>query len=106
MPPPFILLGRVLLKIIENKVESVVIIAPIWSAQTWFPLLLCNLLEQPINSRSVSQLVIQDRLLLATWKVSGIPAHTVHFQRTLLSCCVQPGGKELKILLLSMEEMV
>ena len=84
-----------------------VIIAPIWSEKTWFPLLLRNLSEHPIRLTSTPDLlvnplgdphplILQNRLPLAAWKVSGIPACTALFQKKLSNCYVQPGEKELR----------
>ena len=40
--PPFNLVGRVINKIIADKVEKVILVFPFWKSQTWFPLLLSS----------------------------------------------------------------
>lgn len=77
--PPFILLGRVLQKLVRDQVEEAVLVAPMWPSQTWYPLLLQLLTEVP-RLLPQQQLVIQDplgqphplveRLHLTAWKVS------------------------------------
>jgi len=79
--PPFALLGKCIQKIREEG-SMVVLIAPHWQAQTWFPALLELLVEDPLllpriwnlltdPSNNIHPLAGQGKLQLVTWKVSG-----------------------------------
>ena len=46
--PPFSLIGRCLSKIRREEVQKVVLIAPLWTAQPWFPDLMRMLYRKPI----------------------------------------------------------
>ena len=45
--PPFILIGRCLQKICQERVQETVIIAPVWQGQPWFPPLIESLIDFP-----------------------------------------------------------
>lgn len=45
--PPFRLIGRVLNKILSDKVEKAILIVPLWKTQSWFPLLISSLISIP-----------------------------------------------------------
>lgn len=45
--PPFILVTRVLRKIIDDRAEEVVVV-PWWPSQPWFPLFQRMLIEEPL----------------------------------------------------------
>ena len=45
--PPFVLIGRVLQKI-KEEIHRVVLIAPLWRSQPWFPVLLESVMDYPI----------------------------------------------------------
>ena len=47
--PPFSLVGKVINKIIEDKVEKAILVFPLWKSQSWFPLLLDNLCSFPVR---------------------------------------------------------
>jgi len=81
--PPFCLISRVLQKVLQEKVEKILIVTPTWHTQPWYPQLLqmsiarplllpnrSNLLKDPLGNLHT---LIQNRTLrLAVWKVSGI----------------------------------
>ena len=88
--PPFLLVGRTLQKIRRERVQRAVVIAPTWPRQPWFPLLLEMIIDQPIylpQSKSLLQspletthpLLVENRLHLAAWLVSGILYKTRNF---------------------------
>ena len=94
--PPFILLGRVLQKIWREKVRQVVLIAPVWPNQHWYPLLLESASDRPVALPQLPDLLtdpagenhslIEDnRLRLAAWRVSGLESVRENFQRGLLA---------------------
>lgn len=91
--PPFALIGSCLQKI-RKEGSTVVLIAPVWPSQSWYPWLLemlayppallpayRNLLHDPFNRDH--PLLVKGQLQLAAWKVSGIPAHSQAFRREL-----------------------
>ena len=101
--PPFILLGRIIRKIRQENVKEVVVIAPIWANQSWFPLLLGSLVDLPIALPEMPTLlsnplgephplILQDRLRLAAWKVSGVKSKIEIFLRKLSRSSALHGG--------------
>ena len=102
--PPFCLVGRCLQKI---KIErsSILLIAPVWPTQSWYPVLLeslvdipmllpqdQNLLSDPFNQRH--PMMVQGTLWLAAWKVSGNNILHKEFQRRLQSISQRAGAQE------------
>ena len=47
--PPFSLIGRVVNKVIEDEVDRAILIVPFWRAQSWFPLILSNMISFPVR---------------------------------------------------------
>lgn len=45
--PPVRFIGRVLNKILSDKVEKAILIVPLWKTQSWFPLLISSLISIP-----------------------------------------------------------
>ena len=86
--PPFSLLPQVLRKISVDK-ALVLLIAPVWTTQSWYPLLLQLLIDKPILLPRKDNLLFQphsqtlhpmrDHLVLAAWKLSGNPLETEAF---------------------------
>ena len=88
--PPFVLLSKVLSKIVQDRATAIVIF-PYWTSQVWFPRLL-KLLSSPIYlfSREVKLFLpwdpsivhpLQNSLQLATAKLSGDIMQTRAFHR-------------------------
>lgn len=99
--PPWNLLGRVLVKIQEEMPEKIILIAPIWPAQPWYPTLLDLLVDFP---REIPQ--GEDTLLgtaeaevpplvpsLAAWPISGRDSKRKAFQKELLTSSWHRGGQ-------------
>ena len=90
--PPFAIIHRVLLKIRASRTR-VLLVAPLWPRQPWFPLLLHLLVDHPVALPAHPDLVSQDggRVLhprvqdlhLAAWRLSGIPSEHREFLLTL-----------------------
>ena len=92
--PPFCLIGRCLKRVREDK-ASLVLVAPIWRSQPWYPALLellvveCprilpgdpELLMDPTNNPH--PLITEGQLHLATWKLSGIGSRQREFLEKL-----------------------
>ena len=78
--PPFSLLAQVLAKIRNDK-ALVLLITPVWTTQTWYPLLLQLAVQQPILLPRKGNLLtlphsqelhpLKDSLRLAAWMLSG-----------------------------------
>lgn len=79
--PPFCLLGRCLQKIVREQ-ATIVLIAPLWAHQPWYPALLEALVDIPLllplsdslltdPFGQVHPLMASNSLRLAAWKVSG-----------------------------------
>ena len=99
--PPFCLIGRCLKKVREER-ASLVLVAPIWRSQPWYPALLELLTDYPVvlprNPELLSDpagnphpLMIVGQLQLAAWKLSGIDRLQQEFQRKLPNCWQQDG---------------
>ena len=100
--PPFALIGRCLQKI-KMEQSTIVLIAPAWQNQPWFPVLLEILIEFPLllpwrkdmltdPGDQLHPLVVQKRLRLATWKISSNSILQQEFQSKLQKCLSQDGA--------------
>lgn len=100
--PPFNLVGRSLTKIQMEAVTSACLIAPAWPAQSWYPQLLDMLTRKPIMlppeedlllspELTPHPLILEGRLPLAAWVVSGKSTPCKAFQAELLTSCSSPG---------------
>lgn len=80
--PPFSLIPRVLHKVVQDQAHTLILIAPVWQTQPWYPRLLQLLVSNPIlipqtpdllvNAlKEVHPLVASNTLQLAAWKISG-----------------------------------
>ena len=101
--PPFCLLARCLAKIRREKARAVVV-APVWSAQPWYPVLLALLVDypvllpvQPTLLRSpvgeTHPLLIAGSLQLAAWRVSGSEPEQKAFQQRQQRCSPKHGDQ-------------
>ena len=98
--PPFSLLTQVLAKIRNDK-ALVLLIAPVWTAQNWYPLLLQLAVEQPILLPRKDNLLtlphnqelhpLKDSLRLAAWILSGDRLQTEAFLMMQSQSSVHPG---------------
>ena len=101
--PPFSLVGKCLQKI-HREEATVVMVAPVWSTQPWYPMLLESLIDIPIlltmhpdmlsnpfNERH--PLMVHNKLQLAAWKLSGSNTELREFQRKLQSSLSRGGAK-------------
>ena len=93
--PPWNLVGQVLSKVQMDQAR-IVLVAPVWKTQPWYPLLLQMLIAVPrlINhdqimlNRDPGDLIPQ----LAVWLISGRDTETKSFRRKLPHSCSSPGG--------------
>ena len=102
--PPFALVGKCLQKVRREK-ASLLIVAPVWPSQTWYPFLLEYLVRSPVLILMYSDIlhdpfghrhpmVTQGQLQLAAWTVSGRATEQQEFQKGLPSLYCQGGAKE------------
>ena len=103
---PFCLIGRCLAKLHKDQ-SQLVLIAPLWQTQPWYPRLLhmsvaCPILLPPVPklltspTGQVHPLVINGTLKLAAWKLSGISQMQARYQNTaehLVKSARRPGTK-------------
>ena len=75
--PPFVLISRILRKVREEK-SMILLIAPVWESQPWYPALLFMLVDYPILLSDLltdpfghHPLLMEGQLQLAAWKLSG-----------------------------------
>ncbi|KAL4225084.1 hypothetical protein ACF0H5_015778 [Mactra antiquata] len=103
--PPFNLVGKVLNKLVQDKVDKAILVFPYWPSQPWFPLLLNCLSSYPVRiprHRDVLTLPhsgephpLSKRLKLVTAIVSGNPLKTEEFRKHLQASLSNPGQQEL-----------
>ncbi|MES9882674.1 MAG: reverse transcriptase domain-containing protein [Sedimenticola sp.] len=99
--PPFSVLGQVLQKIQQER-ATVVLIAPIFPTQSWFPTLLQLICHQPYMLPKTDECLVlpQDKkrqhplrkMRLGVFKVSGKHCLVRDFQRHLPKSFCHPGG--------------
>ena len=98
--PPFNLIAKVLNKILEDQTE-ILLVAPIWQAQPWWPLLLQLLTQQPVLLPVSPHLLIDPsdpeaihpmypRLHLGVFPISYNVTKQKAFQQTLPNYLSQP----------------
>ena len=95
--PPWNLIGRVLKKVEEQAVD-LVLVAPVWSSQPWYPKLLSLLIAQPLRILDPPEEVphqVWEGLLpeitppLAVWHISGNTKQTREFhEKHQISSCL------------------
>ena len=101
--PPFTMIAWCLMKVQQEK-ASVVLIAPPWQTQPWYPSLLSMLSDNPIllppykdllssPTQGMHPLVQQNRFRLAAWKISGEETLIKGFLSKLLSCSQNIHGE-------------
>lgn len=105
--PPFNLVGKVINKIVDDKVERAIIVFPIWQSQTWFSVLLEHMCSFPIRlprhrdlltlPHDGTQHPLGKRLKMGAVVVSGNRSRVEAFRKTLptSSSCrgpVEPGN--------------
>ena len=114
--PPFIMIGRILEKVRQDKVGQLVLVAPIWKSQVWYPLLLNSLVDIPLLLLNSFDLILnpageshplmqQDRLRLAAWRVSGIEPEYRNFRRGFHSRIIGMQERDTKVVSVSLEQM-
>ena len=98
--PPFCLISRILDKVSRDQSPACILIAPMWTAQPWFPQLLHMLIANPIKLPE-DCLISQPHqpipnLHLAAWVISGNTGKQKAFQLKLPASSPIPGVPELR----------
>ena len=102
--PPVVLLPRVLRKIKEDQATAVLLIAPNWTGQPWFPDLIQMPVDRPLLLRQRQSLLflpfqptayhpLWKSLHLTVWPLSGTVTKQQAFQRKLLTSCWPRGER-------------
>ena len=98
--PPFALIGRCVRQLRSQKVDQLVLVAPVWPTQPWYPLLLQMCVEPPLLFPMFPQLLTKGSQLhplgniqLAGWKLSASIIKQQTFQQKLETFCWLPGDK-------------
>ena len=99
---PWCLMGRALSQVMKQA-ALIVLVAPVWKGQPWYPVLLSLLWEFPRLIPSLPDLIQNPSGLelpelmpqLAMWPISGKSSMTAAFQKRLQVCCWLPGGPVL-----------
>jgi hypothetical protein len=98
---PWTLIGRVLQKVIHDRAEMI-LIAPVWPTQAWYPTLLELLVAKPLLLPNWDDLFLPVSTgnltgkgpprwaATAAWRLSGDPSRTAAFQGSLQTIC-SPG---------------
>lgn len=104
--PPFSLIPRILQKLEEDKTVEVVLVAPIWTTQIWWPCLIrlicgqCYLLPNPQSILKLphKQGVIYPlrRMKLAAFHISGDYSKVTGFQKRLRKSSSDHGSEALR----------
>ena len=79
--PPIPLLEKTLIKIREDQVNEVIVIAPTWARRSWYHLLLQMVCEIPFwlpHRHDLLSQCLPDKL--TAWKLSGVPFRTKAFR--------------------------
>jgi hypothetical protein len=98
--PPFALIGRCLQQVINQEGDKLVLVAPVWPAQPWYPVLLRLCTDFPLLFPMSPTLLMRDNqphpltnLQLAGWKLSATVMKQRRFQSQLETYCWQPGER-------------
>ena len=93
--PPWCLIGKVLAQV-QTQRAQIVLLAPVWKTQPWYPLLLLMAVGCPyLVKEDMGIMLNQDRApmiqtQLAVWNISG---RDTSFRRRLPLSCSNQGGK-------------
>ena len=101
--PPFALINKVLRKVQEER-STILLIAPVWESQSWYPALLSLLVNYPtllpVHQNLIADpfgqphpLLLTGQLRLAAWTLSGEVTQQQEFQQKLHNCCSLDGVK-------------
>ena len=103
--PPFNLIGTIVQKILDDRVEKAILVVPFWPTQSWFSLLMSVLISFPARLPRHTDILrmphtgdfhpFRNRLNLVLFAVSGNNLLVKDFQRKLLMSLLSCGDQEL-----------
>ena len=112
--PPFSLISRVLSKVQQDQ-ACVLLVAPVWTCQIWYPMLLGLLIERPVLLSRWWNLMTQPhngkphplrhQIHLAMWPVSGESSRVKAFQKTLVRSSSNPDSRNSKTIQQTLERV-
>ena len=96
--PPWNLIGKAISQV-QFQQARIVLIAPVWRTQSWYPILLSTLVDYPriitpvveITASQTPPLMFPQ---LAVWHISGRDTETKSFLRKLQASCSTHGGQK------------
>ncbi len=94
--PPWNLVGRVAAQA-QAQQASLVLVAPVWRTQPWYPILLEMLVDAPHLIPPQRQATSRSQMRtpqLAAWPISGKNAEITSFRRKLARSSLAHGGKK------------
>ncbi len=94
--PPWNLVGRVAAQA-QAQQASLVLVAPVWRTQPWYPILLEMLVDAPHLIPPQRQATSRSQMRtpqLAAWPISGKNAEITSFRRKLARSSLARGGKK------------
>lgn len=90
--PPFSVISKALSKVQEDQAQ-LLLIAPVWKTQAWYPVLLSLLTDRPVLLPQWNNLLrlnhngrlhpLRNQMRLAAWPISGQPSQAKAFQQGL-----------------------
>ncbi len=106
--PPWNLVGRVLTKVQIEKATVVGLVAPVWKAQSWYPMLLEMAMDSPRLfpwQPQATCLSSMEAPALAAWLVSGNAALSTTFGRSLFTRRGRMEVEDEQVLQLAVREV-
>ena len=97
--PAWGLIGCVLSQA-QARNARLVLLAPVWKSQPWYPVLMGMLVDYPRLLPRDSQVMINPDPSILTpqlvvWRISGIDTEAISFRRKLWNSCSTPGEQRL-----------
>ena len=100
--PPWNMVGRVLTQVRHQRAK-LVLVAPVWRSQTWYPVLLEMLVQKPLLLPNIPDLIQPTHRVnqpdtipqLAAWVISGIGSETNKFRKELQNSSWPHGDRNL-----------
>ena len=102
---PFNLVGKVVTKIVADRVKKALVIIPHWRSQIWFPMIVTNLISLPIKLPHHRDLLtlphnnqvhpLGKKMRMVAVVLSGDSSLSAEFQSQLQRSSLTPGEKEL-----------
>ena len=95
-------IGKCLSKIRKEQLGTLVMIAPVWQAQPWYPIFLEMIIQKPILLPTFPNLLTSHEssnikyMPASSWKISGNTQEQILFQERLPLYTPKHGDQELE----------